>query len=91
MVSRREKKVYSEPRFLQNKSELQVEGDREKSEFLEMIDQAINQHQLKIKEGVEVQRIRKRADHDFEVEVTGGKTLSGSQRDRRDRSPRRIP
>jgi len=67
------KKVYSEPRFLQNKSGLQVEGDHEKSEFLKMIDQAINENQLKIKEGVEVSRIRKRGDHDFEVEVEGGK------------------
>ena len=67
------KKVYSEPRFLQNKSGLQVEGDREKSEFLEMIDQAITENQLNIKESVEVKRIRKQADHEFEVEVENGK------------------
>ncbi len=68
-----EKKVYSEPRFLQNKSGLQVEGDREKSEFLAMVDQAIQENQLKIKEGVEVKRIRKQGDHDFEIEVENGK------------------
>ncbi len=66
------KKVYSEPRFLQNNSGLEVEGDREKSEFLEMVDQAIKQNDLKIKEGVEVKRIRKRGEHDFEVEVADG-------------------
>ena len=38
-----------------------------------MIDQAIQENQLKIKEGVEVKRIRKKGDHDFEVEVENGK------------------
>ena len=66
------KKVYSEPRFLQNKSELQTEGDREKSEFLEMVNMAIKDNNLKIKEGVEVKRIRKKGEHDFEIEVNDG-------------------
>lgn len=66
------KKVYSEPRYLQNHSGLQVEGDREKSEFLDMVDHAIRDNNLKIKEGVEVKRIRKKGEHDFEVEVANG-------------------
>ena len=67
------KKVYSEPRHLANKSALPVEGDREKSEFLKMVDEAIQEKNIKIKEGTEVHQIRKRGDHDFEVEVVGGK------------------
>jgi putative YpdA family bacillithiol system oxidoreductase len=70
------KKVYSEPRFLKNQSQLPVEGDREKSDFLAMVQQAIQEHQLKIKEGVEVERIRKKGDHDFQIEVASGPPFS---------------
>ncbi|MEQ8838474.1 MAG: FAD-dependent oxidoreductase, partial [Lacipirellulaceae bacterium] len=66
------KKVYSEPRYLKNKSELAVEGDREKSEFLEMVREAVDSNDLKVKEGCEVQRIVKRGEHDFQVEVKEG-------------------
>lgn len=70
------KKVYSEPRYLQNHSALPVEGDREKSEFLTMVEEVIAEHQLKIKEGVEVQRIRKRGEHDFVIEVADGEPFT---------------
>ncbi|MCG8449471.1 MAG: NAD(P)-binding domain-containing protein [Pirellulales bacterium] len=66
------KKVYSEPRHLTNRSELPVEGDREKSEFLSMVDEAIKEKNLKIKEGAEVKQIRKRGENDFEVHVVDG-------------------
>lgn len=63
------KKVYSEPRFLANQSELSVEGDREKTDFLKMAETAVAENQLKVKGGVEVQHIARRGDHDFEVQV----------------------
>ena len=61
------KKVYSEPRFLENKSALPVEGDREKTEFLAMVQQAVANNELRIKEGCEVKKIVKRGDHTFDV------------------------
>jgi NosR/NirI family nitrous oxide reductase transcriptional regulator len=61
------KKVYSEPRYLENKSDLAVEGDLEKSQFLEMVTTSIREKELKIKEGVEVDKIVKKGEHRFEV------------------------
>jgi thioredoxin reductase/NAD-dependent dihydropyrimidine dehydrogenase PreA subunit len=61
------KKVYSEPRYLQNKSALAVEEDREKSEFLDMVAGAIRDNELNIKEGKEVKKIVKKGEHKFDV------------------------
>ena len=69
------KKVYSEPRYLANKSGLEVEGDREKSDFLTMVDDAISKNEIKIKEGVEVKHVRKKGPDDFEVQTNNGKTF----------------
>ena len=67
------KKVYSEPRYLSNQSELAVEGDRDKDEFLEMISGAVQANDLNLKEQTEVKDIRKRGEHDFEVRTADGK------------------
>ena len=69
------KKVYSEPRYLKNQSDLAVEGDKEKGEFLEMVQAAIRENGLNLKEETEVSRIRKQGEHDFEVRTSDGKNF----------------
>lgn len=69
------KKVYSEPRYLKNRSDLAVEGDREKADFLDVVNTAIESNELKIKEGTEVTSIRKKGDNDFEVATSNDKVF----------------
>lgn len=69
------KKVYSEPRYLKNRSDLAVEGDKEKSQFLDIVSNAIDSKEIKIKEETEVKAIRKKNENDFEVETTNGKVF----------------
>lgn len=66
------KKVYSEPRYLKNASNLPVEGDRVKDDFLEMVGSVIRDRELNIKEGVEVKRVRKQGERQFSVEASTG-------------------
>ena len=66
------KKVYAEPRSLPNRSELDVETDRDKDEFLELVRTAVAKHELKVKEGADVSRVRKVGDDTFEIDVKGG-------------------
>ena len=73
------KKVYAEPRFLSNRSEIPVEGDREKTDFLNAVDEAIARHDVHVKTGVEVKRVRKVADRHFEVETTTGQSFPARQ------------
>jgi thioredoxin reductase/Pyruvate/2-oxoacid:ferredoxin oxidoreductase delta subunit len=69
------KKVYSEPRFLKNDSDLPIEGDLEKDSFLQVMQDVVSHRGLKVKEGVEVGRVRKIADRHFEVGTNNGKTF----------------
>ncbi len=69
------KKVYSEPRFLKNMSSLAVEGDREKAEFLGMVEQVRREYDLKIKEETEVATVQKKSEHNFELTTTAGKVF----------------
>ncbi|MEM7312647.1 MAG: NAD(P)-binding domain-containing protein [Planctomycetota bacterium] len=66
------KKVYSEPRSIENRSELDVAEDLDKNAFLQSIQSSINEHQLNIKEETDVSRVRKVADDEFQVEVKDG-------------------
>ncbi len=69
------KKVYAEPRQLKNRSALPVETDKEKTEFLKIVEQTIKEKKLNLKEGVEVTRILKKGDHRFSVETADGKSF----------------
>ncbi|MBI2425675.1 MAG: NAD(P)-binding domain-containing protein [Candidatus Hydrogenedentes bacterium] len=69
------KKVYSEPRYLPNKSQFDAEGDKEKSEFLAMVDAVVDRKALKVKEGVEVKRVVKKGERQFEVVTEDGKVF----------------
>ena len=66
------KKVYAEPRSMPSLSELDVAEDRDKDEFLRIIQASVEEHGLNIKEGVDVSRVRKFEDGTFEVEVKEG-------------------
>ena len=69
------KKVYSEPRFLENRSELPVEGDRDRDDFLSAVNDAVQRRQLEIEIGIEVTRVRKTGERRFQVETDGGKSF----------------
>jgi thioredoxin reductase/Pyruvate/2-oxoacid:ferredoxin oxidoreductase delta subunit len=66
------KKVYAEPRSIENISELQTGRDLDKDEFLQLVQEAVERHDLNIKEGTDVSRVRKLKDGTFEVEIKGG-------------------
>ncbi|MBI2479290.1 MAG: NAD(P)-binding domain-containing protein [Planctomycetia bacterium] len=73
------KKVYAEPRFIQNTSELDVDEDLDKDEFLERINRLVREKQLHIKEDTEVARVRKLGERRFEVETQAGKSFPTRQ------------
>ena len=66
------KKVYAEPRSMESSSELQVDEDRDKDEFLKMIQESVEKYKLNIKEGTEVSRVRKLEDDTFQIEIKDG-------------------
>jgi len=73
------KKVYAEPQFIQNSSELDVDEDLDKDEFLARIHHLVDDKQLQIKEDTEVARVRKLGERRFEVETQTGKSFPTRQ------------
>ena len=69
------KKVYAEPRALQNNSELQVAEDLEKDAFLNSIQHAIATYGLNLKEHTDVAQVRRTGDRQFEVDTKSGKSF----------------
>ena len=69
------KKVYSEPRHLKNRSQLSIQGDKEKTTFIQMVEDAIRDNKLNLKEGVEVKQIKKNGEKDFSVITDNGKVF----------------
>lgn len=69
------KKVYAEPRGMDNESSLDVSQDFDKDEFLSMVATAIDEHKLKIAEGIEVSKVRKVGEERFEVDTKNGKSF----------------
>ena len=67
------KKVYAEPQFISNVSELGVDEDLDRDEFLERVQQLVHDRSLKVKEDTEVKHVRRKADNEFEVETEGEK------------------
>ncbi|MCF6287359.1 MAG: NAD(P)-binding domain-containing protein, partial [Candidatus Hydrogenedentes bacterium] len=69
------KKVYAEPRFLKNISQIDSEGDKEKDDFLAMVEALVAEKDLQVKEGVEVSKVQRRSDQRFDVRTDTGKTF----------------
>ncbi len=69
------KHIYSEPRFLKNRSALPAEGDLVKDNFLSAVNDLVASRGLKVKEGIEVSQVRKEGDSRFQVETKVGKTF----------------
>ena len=61
------KKVYAEPQTIKNTSELDVDRDLDRDDFLKIVEETVAERKLKYKEGVEVSRIRKVNEGQFEV------------------------
>lgn len=73
------KKVYAEPQTIKNVSELDVDRDLDRDDFLKIVEQAVADRKLKYKEGIEVSSIRKIQDRLFEVHTKDGNTFPARQ------------
>jgi putative YpdA family bacillithiol system oxidoreductase len=69
------KRVYSEPRYLKNKSAIPAEGDRERDDFLAAVRQLVESEEINVEEGCDVERVEKRAGG-FEVVTGDGRTFT---------------
>ena len=66
------KKVYAEPQSIKNISELDVDTDLDRNDFLEIVEKTVADRKLKYREGVEVVKIVKRGDQQFVVQCKDG-------------------
>lgn len=66
------KKVYAEPQSIKNISELEVDSDLDRDEFLKIVSQTVDEKKIKYQESVEVTRIVKKQDQEFEVQTNQG-------------------
>ncbi len=73
------KHVYSEPRFLKNRSRLPTEGDPIKGDFLEAVDRLVSEYGLNVREGTEVVRLGKVAEREFLVETESGESFTAAR------------
>ena len=73
------KKVYAEPKSIKNISELEVGEDLDRDVFLKTVGDAVANNKLKFKEGVEVSKIQKIQDRQFEVHTKDGNTFPARQ------------
>jgi len=73
------KKVYAEPRGIANHSRLDVEGDLERDVFLSRIAAVVHDNRLKIKTAIEVTRVRKTGERQFEVDTKEGTSFPARQ------------
>ena len=73
------KKVYAEPQTIKNISELDVDRDLDRDDFIQIVEKAVAEKQLKFKEGVEVSKIQKIQDQQFEVLTKDGTTFPARQ------------
>ena len=73
------KKVYAEPQTIENISELDIDSDLDRDDFLKVVEKAVADRKLKYKEGVEVARIRKLQERQFEVHTKDDKVFPTRQ------------
>lgn len=69
------KKVYAEPQFVENASELDVNEDLDRDDFLQRVQQLVQERELNIKEETEVHSVRRTGEDAFAVETAAGKTF----------------
>ena len=73
------KKVYAEPQTIKNISELDVDRDLDRDDFIQIVEKAVSDRQLKFKQGIEVSKIQKIQDWQFEVHTKDGTTFPARQ------------
>ena len=73
------KKVYAEPQTIKNISELDVDRDLDRDDFLKIVEKTVADRNLNYKEGVEVSSIRKLQDLQFEVHTKDGTVFPARQ------------
>ena len=73
------KKVYAEPQSIKNISELDVDTDLDRDDFLKIVEQAVADRKLKFKTGTDVVKIVKREDRHFEVKTKDEKVFPARQ------------
>jgi thioredoxin reductase/NAD-dependent dihydropyrimidine dehydrogenase PreA subunit len=73
------KRVYAEPRFLQDRSEIPTEGDPVRDDFLASVRDVVETHDLEILEGVEVTAVHKEAGGTFVAETRDGQTYAAGK------------
>ncbi len=73
------KKVYAEPQTIKNISELDVDRDLDRDDFLQIVEKTVAEQNLKYKEGVDVSQIKKNRDRDFEVHTKDGNVFPTRQ------------
>ncbi len=66
------KKVYAEPQTIKNISDLDVDRDLDRDDFLEIVKNTVAEKKLKYKEHVEVSKIVKNQDLEFDVQTKSG-------------------
>lgn len=69
------KKVYAEPRAVPNRSDLAVDSDLDRDEFVAMVERLVADRQLHVKEDAEVTRVSPSGDRRFEVATAGGQVF----------------
>ena len=73
------KKVYAEPQTIKNISELDVDRDLDRDDFINIVEKAVDERQLKFKIGTDVSKIIKKEDRHFEVKTKDDKTFPTRQ------------
>ena len=73
------KKVYAEPQTIKNISELDVDRDLDRDDFLQIVEKTVDERKLKFKEGVEVSKIVKKSEQEFEVQCKDGTVFPARQ------------
>ena len=66
------KKVYAEPQSIKNISELDIDSDLDRNDFLDVVEKTVRERKIKFRENIEVARIAKKADRDFLVQCKDG-------------------
>ena len=73
------KKVYAEPPTIKNISELDVDRNLDRDDFLDIVEQSVTERNLKYKENCEVTKIVKKQDRQFEVQTKDGSSFPTRQ------------
>ena len=73
------KKVYAEPQTIRNVSDLDVDRDLDRDDFIRIVEQKVAEQKLKFREEVEVKKIVKQGDFDFVVQCKDGTEVPARQ------------